>query len=1150
MDFVAVVDQVIALLRQRGRVAYRTLKVQFHLDDDALEALKDELLYAHQVARDEDERIIVWTGDAGFPPTDPAAPAEPPARVPLVYTPPYLAEKILTSRSALEGERKQVTVLFADLKGSLELLADRDPEEARQLLDPVLERMMAAVHRYEGTVNQVMGDGIMALFGAPLAHEDHAIRACYAALRMQESVMQYSEEIQRSHGVPVQIRVGLNSGEVVVRAIDSDLHMDYTAVGQTTHLAARMEQMARPGSVLVTAATLQLAEGYIQVKPLGPIPIRGLADPLEVCELLGAGPTRTYLQAFAARGLTRFVGRQAEFEALRQALERAGAGHGQVVAVMGEPGVGKTRLFYEFIRSHRTRGWLVLESRSVSWGKATAYLPLSDLLKLYFQVEERDEARTIREKVAGKLVTLDTALGPTLPAFLTLLDIPVEEASWQALDPPQRRQRTLEAMKRLVLRESQVQPLLLVVENLHWIDAETQAFLDSVIESLPTGRILLLVNYRPDYQHGWGSRTYYMQLRLDPLPRESAEELLDVLVGDDASLHPLRRMLIERTEGNPFFLEESIRTLVETQGLVGEQGSYRLARALPGIQVPATVQAVLAARIDRLAPDEKRLLQTAAVIGTDVSYTPLHTVAGMPEAALRQGLARLQAAEFLYETCLFPDFAYTFKHALTHEVAYHSLLLERRRDLHERTAQAMEALWHDELEEHYSELAHHYSRSGNTAKAVTYCQRAGHQAVQRSANADAISHLTTALELFQTLPDTAERTQQEVDLLTTLGPALIVTKGYAAPEVEHVYARARELCRQLGESLQLFHVLRGLFIFYLNRGALQTARELGEQLLILAQRQHAPPLLLEAHFAVGATLFWLGEVIPAHAHLEQGMALYDPHQHHSHAFLYGQDPGVACLSLAALALWVLGYPDQALARIHEALTLAYERPHPFSLARALIYTGRLHQFRGEPHLTQARAEAAVTLSTEQGLVYWCAEGTILRGWALAAQGQSVEGIAQMCQGLATHQATGAELVRPYLLPLLAETYAQGGRVDEGLRVLDQALVSVHTTGERWWEAELHRLKGELLLALSAEKYAEAETCFHQALDSARRQEAKALELRAAMSLAHLWQQQGRRAEAQALLAPIYGWFTEGFDTADLQEAKALLAELEGEHGRG
>jgi predicted ATPase len=446
---------------------------------------------------------------------------------------------------------------------------------------------------------------------------------------------------------------------------------------------------------------------------------------------------------------------------------------------------------------------------------------------------------------------------------------------------------------------------------------------------------------------------------------------------------------------------------------------------------------------------------------------------------------------------------------------------------------------------------------------VTYCQRAGHQAVQRSANADAISHLTTALELLQTLPDTPERIQEELDLQTTIGPALIVTKGYAAPEVERVYARARELCRQLGESPQLFHVLRGLFIYYLNRGELQTARELGEQLLILAQRQQASPLLLEANFAVGATLFWLGEVIPARAHLEQGMALYDPQQHHSHAFLYGQDPGVACLSLAALALWVLGYPDQALERIREALTLAYELPHPFSLARALIYAGRLHQFRGEPQLTQARAEAAVTLSTEQGLVYWLAEGTILQGWVLAAQDQGAEGIAQMYQGLATHQATGAELVRPYLLALLAEMYRQGRRADEGLHVLGNALASVHNTGERWWEAELDRLRAKLLLRQAAERgtsqiastptlmgaeverpvFTKAEACFYQALDIARRQGAKSLELRAAMSLSRLWQQQGKQAEARELLAPVYGWFTEGFDTADLQEARALLEEL-------
>jgi class 3 adenylate cyclase len=539
MTFEEILDQAMAMLQRRGRLTYGTLKRQFQLDDAALEDLKDELIYGQRLAVDEDERVLVWQGAPVSAPPPTAAPppvrASEPARLPMASTPAHLTEKILMSRSALEGERKQVTVLFADLKGSMELLADRDPEEARELLDPVLERMIEAVHRYEGTVNQVMGDGIMALFGAPIAHEDHAVRACYAALRMQETVTHYGDAMQRSHGIPVQIRVGLNAGAVVVRAIDSSLHMDYTAVGQTTHLAARMEQMAKPGSVLTTGETLRLAEGFVQVRALGPASVKGLTDPVEVFELVGAASTRTRLQAFAARGLTRFVGRQAELDALRQALERAGTSHGQVVAVIGEPGVGKTRLVYEFIQSHHTHGWLVLESSSVSYGRATAYLPVRDLLKAYFQIDDRDDGRKVREKLTGKLLTLDAALGPTLPAFLTLLDVPVEDRQWQDLDPSQRRQRTLAAIKQLLLRESQVQPLLLVFENLHWIDTETQAVLDSLIESLRTARLLLLVNYRAEYQHGWGNKTYYTQLRLDPLPPVSAEELLQALVGDDPS---------------------------------------------------------------------------------------------------------------------------------------------------------------------------------------------------------------------------------------------------------------------------------------------------------------------------------------------------------------------------------------------------------------------------------------------------------------------------------------------------------------------------------------------------------------------------------------------------------------------------------------
>ena len=623
----------------------------------------------------------------------------PQPQTPFTYTPHHLAEKILTSRRTLEGERKQVTVLFADLKGSMELLAERDPEEARQLLDPVLERLMDAVHRFEGTVNQVLGDGIMALFGAPIAHEDHALRACYAALAMQEAIQRYSAQVRRAHGLEVQIRVGLNAGEVVVRAIGNDLHMDYSAIGQTTHLAARMEQLATPGSIRLTAATLRLVEGLVRVNALGPIPVRGLTEPVEVFELVGASGIRRRLQAAVARGLTRFVGREMEIGTLQHTLERAGAGHGQVVAVIGEAGVGKSRLAYEFVHSHRTQGWLVLESASVSYGKATPYFPVIDLLKRYAHVEDGDEPRAIRAKVTGQVLTLDEALQETLPALLALLDVLPEDSPFQQLEPPQRRQRTLEALKRVLLRESQGQPLLLVFEDLHWIDTETQALLETLVESLPTAHVLLLVNYRPEYQHGWGSKTYYTQLRLDPLPPASAAEVLQALLGDDPGLAPLTPLLIARTEGNPFFLEESVRTLVETGVFVGEPGAYRLAQPLQSIQVPATVQAVLAARIDRLPPEEKWLLQTAAAIGTDVPIPLLQAIAELPEATLHRSLAHMQAAEFLYETSLFPERVYTFKHALTHEVAYGSLLQERRRLLHARIVDALEQRHADRLAE-------------------------------------------------------------------------------------------------------------------------------------------------------------------------------------------------------------------------------------------------------------------------------------------------------------------------------------------------------------------------------------------------------------------------------------------------------------------
>src|SRR5262245_9452659 len=672
----------------------------------------------------------------------------------------------------------------------------------------------------------------MALFGAPLAHEDHAVRACYTALAMQDALHHYADEVRRTHGLPIQMRVGLHSGDVVVRTIGNDLHMDYSAIGQTTHLAARMEQLATPGSILLTAATLRLVEGLVRVNALGPVPVKGLTDPVDVFELVEASAIRRRLQAAATRGLTRFVGRETELVALQQALTRAEAGQGQVVALVGEAGVGKSRLVYEIVHSHRTQGWLVLESASVSYGKATPYFPVIDLLKRYAHVEDRDEPRTVRAKVTGHVLTLDEALQDTIPALLALLDVLSEDGPFLQLDPPQRRQRTLDALKRLLLRESQVQPLLLVFEDLHWIAPGSPALLDSLVERLPTARLLLLVNYRPEYQHGWGSKTYYTQLRLDPLPPVSAEEFLQALLGADPSLAPLEQLLIVRTQGNPFFLEESVRTLVETGVLVGERGAYRLAQLVESLQMPATVQAILAARIDRLSPEDKRLLQTAAVIGTEVPWSLLQAIAVAPEEGLHQGLGQLQAAEFLYETSLFPEHAYTFKHSLTHEVAYNSLLQERRRALHTRIVETIEELSADRLTEQVERLAHHALRGEVWDKALAYCRQAGAKAATRSAYREAVAYFEQALTAIGHLPAHRETLEQGIDLRLDIRSALLAL-GELGAIFDHL-REAEALATALNDQRRL-----GWISAYMTNAVIGTsdqdcAVEFGQRALTIA----------------------------------------------------------------------------------------------------------------------------------------------------------------------------------------------------------------------------------------------------------------------------------------------------------------------------
>jgi class 3 adenylate cyclase/tetratricopeptide (TPR) repeat protein len=1143
MDLYAILDHVVALLRQRQRVTYRALKVQFHLEDEALEALKDELIEAQQLARDENGRILIWAGDAhtALPATSRFATA--PDREPLTYTPPYLAEKILTSRSALEGERKQVTVLFADLKGSTELIAGLDPEAARQLLDPALHAMMEAVHRFEGTVNQVLGDGIMALFGAPVAHEDHAVRACYAALAMQAAMRQYAEEVRRTHGLEMQVRVGINSGEVVVRAIGNDLHMDYSAVGRTTHLAARMEQLATPGTIRLTAATLRLAEGLVQVHALGQFPVKGLTEPVEVCELVGASTIRRRLQASAALGLTRFVGRQQELLALQQALEQAGAGQGQVVAVVGEAGQGKSRLAYEFVHSHHTSGWSVLESASVSYGKATPYFPVIDLLKRYSHIDEHDDTRTIRAKVTGQLLTLDPALQDAIPALLSLLDALPDDSPFVQLDPQQRRQRTLDALKRVLLRESHEQPLLLVFEDLHWIDSETQALLDSLVESLPTVHLLLLVNYRPEYQHGWGSQTSYTQVRLAPLPLASADALLQALLGEDPRLAPLTQLLIARTEGNPFFLEESVRTLVEAGVLRGERGAYRLAQPLESLQMPATVHAVLAARIDRLPPEDKHLLQTAAVIGHEVPLPLVQAIAELPDDALHRSLAHLHAAEFLYETRLFPEQEYTFKHALTHEVTYSGLLQERRRALHARIVAAVERLYADRLPEQVERLAQHAVRGEVWDKAVAYCRQAGTKALARAAFREVVGCAEQALAALRHLPESRATQEQAIDLRLDLRGALLEL-GDLRPMLAHL-REAATLAEALGDQPRRGRVAAFMCRSLREMGDHDSAVAAGQQALAVAETLGDVALRVMAQQFLGVAYYALGDHRRAMGVLRSNVEALAGDLIRESFGLVGY-PAVNSRAWLVRCLAELGAFAEGGAYGAEAVRIAEAVDHPIS--RILAYLGVGFCSLRQRDLVRAIPvlERCLELCRVWNSRVWFPEAAAALGCAYAWTGRVTEAFPLLEQAEERGAAMAARGGQSLRVSYVSEAYLRAGRRQEAVHLAGRALALARAHKERGYQAWALRLLGEIAAHQDPVASEPATQHYRQARALADDLGMRPLLAHCHRGLGTLYAATGQREQARTELSTAIAMYRAMEMTFWLPETATALAQVEGQ----
>jgi len=953
---------------------------------------------------------------------------------PKSYTPQHLADKILTSRTALEGERKQVTVLFADIKGSMELLADRDPEDAQKLLDPVLERMIEAVHRYEGTVNRVMGDGIMALFGAPIAHEDHAVRACYAALRMQETVTRYADEVQRTHGVPVTIRVGLNSGEIVVCAIGNDLYMDYTVVGQTAHLAARMEQMAKPGSVLTTAHTLELAEGYVAVKPLGPVPVKGLAHPVQIYEVTGAGVARTRLQAAAGRGLTRFVGRNVELEQLRRAQQLAVRGQGQVVALVGEAGVGKSRLVREFVHSQNAVECLVLESKSAAYSHAMPYLPVIELLRHYFQISVHDSTRSIREKVTDKILTLDATLQDAIPPMLDLLDALDDEHPFRSLDPLRHREYTYQAVTRLLLSETRVQPVVAVFEDLHWHDSLSLGLLSELVVAAQYARFLLVVSYRPEYRDEWRNRPNYRQIRLDPLVSESLAEFLQALVGPDPSLAPLKNFLERRASGNPFFAEEIVRRLVDTTVVVVVRGGYRLARPFSSIEVPPTVQAVLAARIDALPPAEKRLLHEAAVIGHDAPFALLHAICGLTEGELRGLLDNLQAAEFLYPTRLFPDLQYTFKHSLTHDVTYSGVLHERRRNIHARVVDAIEKLYADRLGEQVERLAHHAVRAELQEKAVHYLRQAGGKAAARAALSDARTWFEQALGALKALPESQTALEQAFEIRLELRPVLRQL-GEGRQMLEHL-REAEALAERLNDDRRRGQVCGFMTTVQATLNELDEALLTGARALDIAHRLGDLRLRILTTSYLEQAYYYRGEYERVIEFATDNLAALPAEWVHEY-FGMAVPASVFGRAWLIMSLAELGRFAEAAKYEAEAIGLAEPTEHAFTIGWAHFAASMLQVLKGDWAKARSRVGHWIAMLQSGNVAIHLPWAVASAAYAMAQTGEADEALSRVReveQLLERHAARGIVGHRGWAYHAVSRACLLLGRLDEARRL--------------------------------------------------------------------------------------------------------------------
>ena len=1048
----------------------------------------------------------------------------------------------------LDAERRQLTIMFCDLVDSTTLSEKLDPEDLREVIRRYQETCNKVILRFDGHIAQYLGDGLLVYFGYPKAHEDDAQRAVRTGLGIVEAVSRQNPSLQEQYKVELSVRVGIHTGLVVTGEVGEGSARENLAIGETPNIAARIQGEAEPNTVVVSATTYQLIEGFFACHELENLVLKGFSQPMDVCQIDQVSTARIRLDPLTA-GLTPIVGREQETGLLFERWQRINEGMGQVVLLSGDAGIGKSRLV-KVLEEHvaqNPQAWLT-PCQCSAYHQNSALYPVIDLLERFVLKFEPGDGPTEKlSRLEGFLVQYGFALPEVVPVFCDLLSVPLgKKYPPSILSPERQKQLIFETMLGVLLEVASRQPLLLVMEDLHWADPSTLEFLNLLVDQIATARIFALFTFRPNFIPPWGPRAYLTTLMLHRLTQKKSVDMVRHIAGGKALPAEVLEQILIKTDGVPLFVEELTKMVLESGLLEEEAEEYTLPGRFLPLNIPVTLQDSLMARLDRLA-SAKELAQLCAILGREFTFEMLLAIQPRGQEMLQQELRQLVESELLYQRGVFPKATYIFKHALIQETAYQSMLKNTRRRYHQQIAEVLVKQFPELAAAQPEIIAHHYTEAGLRLEAISYWQQAGQRAVECFANQEAIAHLTRGLELLEDLPKNPEHSRQELMLQLALGPPHSWLKGFAAPEVEAAYSRAFKLCQRAGGTQLHFPALWGLWHFYLLKSEFPKAVTLAEQLVRFNHTLHDPVLLSDAYRARGETFLWSGEFFQARTYLEKGIGLYDPQQQRSYT---AENPGVACRSLSAIALWFLGYPDQALLRSHEAVTLAQELSHPLSLSFAHHFEGLLNLFRREGQSSLEQAEAAMAIAAEQGFVFYIAFDTMLRGWALAEQGQPEEGVCQMRKGLDAYRATGAEALLPQWMVILADLYGKLGQAENGLAVLaDAQILAEKNNGERYFIAEMYRLKGKLLMQGINDKMREAalcdeaETYFVQAIKLAQQQDTKSLELRASITLSRLWQRQSKKAEAFRILSKIYCWFEEGFGTPDLKAAKLLLEEL-------